>query len=211
MSIQKKITIDTIKQLVDINGESTNFKADFTVTAPNGDEFQLVVIDQNTLDGEAELKYQNVKGSLSGSITADKNLHQNYYLVLKADHPIPVEIKIDFEELPLTELEYNKEKIAPTPKASNNIISKTDGINWKLILIISVLVIGGYFLYKFYLQNNVKTPIAEDNSVKSPIKSPIKSPNIESPIKSPNIESKNSMKPPGGFTFGRVPAASKYY
>jgi len=220
MSIQKTITIDTIKQLIDINGDVTNFKADFTVSSLNGDNFFIVVSDQNSLDNGEELKYQTSQsGSLSGSIINDKNVYQNYYLVLKAERPIEVNINIDFQELPPQDLNYDPQSISenmpsigltgqsnPTPQREphrRQEILNTSTVNWKIILIVSVLALGGYFLYKFYSEKN------RENSGKSVDKSPGKSVD-----KSPDLSVKSpesNTKQPKGFTFGRVPTPSKYY
>lgn len=229
MSTQKSITIDTIKQLIDINGDSTNFKADFTVAAPNGDNFKLVVADQNTLDDGSELQYQDVKGSLSGTVTHDKNLYQNYYLVLKADHAVPVTVDINFEELPLKNLEYQPKAYSPPGSAQplppgappadldatlaealqmrerGQSPKKEGGVNWKLILIIAVILVGAYFLYKFYTESRR----AGAEPAKSPAQSPAKSPSPSPPALASGPE-ETGAQPPGRFTFGRT-APSKYY
>lgn len=236
MSTQKTITIDTIKQLIDINGDATNFKANFTVSAPNGDSFFMLVADQNKLDSGEELQYRQVQGSESGSIVADKNVYQNYYLVLKADRPIPVDVAIDFEPLPMQDLPYQPKQFnppesaqvpqtrpqAPTtqvpqrgpqlpqgPSAGKPNDDRT-GIApyWKWILVAAVVVVGGYFLYKFYRESQKNKG---DKVGSPPGSSPGKS--ASPPVKSPSPAPKNpaAMNPPGKFTFGRVPATGKYY
>lgn len=236
MSINKTVTLDTIKQLIDINGDATNFKADFTVTAPNGDNFYMLVVDQNKLDSGEELQYREVRGSESGSILADKNIYQNYYLVLKSDRPIPVEININFEPLPLKELDYQPKPFNPpqasqqppqqqpnaTPVPPKSLTQSKPNDNsglpsyWKWILIAAVVIIGGYFLYKFYMesQKNKGGAVTDKGPVGSPVKSPVKSPEIKSPApvyKSPSpVPKASAMNPPGKFTFGRVPTG-KYY
>jgi hypothetical protein len=223
MSTHKTVTLDNIKQLIDINGDATNFKANFTVTAPNGDTFYMLVVDQNKLDSGEELQYRQVQGSESGSIMADKNVYQNYYLVLKSDRQIPVEIHIDFEQLPLKELEfqpkpYNPPQLPPQQQApatqvpTKNLSIEKKGVfpYWKWILIAAVLIIGGFFLYKFYMESQKNKDVS-----KSTTEGPVQSSTIKSPspvAKSPSpVLSSPSMNQPGKFTFGRVPTASKYY
>ena len=43
-------TLDKIRQLIDLNGDSTNFDISFKVTSRNGEVFDIVVVDQTTLD-----------------------------------------------------------------------------------------------------------------------------------------------------------------
>ena len=122
--------IGTIKKLIDLNGTSTNFELNFRVSNTEGKKFYLVVVDQTTLDGESPLDYKEVTGSLSGNIVADKNVYQNYFLILKADEEIDVNVELEFKEI---------EKYTPPPPAP--IVEKEEKqINWTKILICIVLV-----------------------------------------------------------------------
>ena len=109
MTIQnRKYKINNIKQLVDLNGTSTNFKLEFKVTCLEKDkEFDCVVIDQTTLDSGETLPYKRVKGSLSGNFKVDNNIYQSYYLILKSDSECEVEVEINFEEFKLGRIAWN--------------------------------------------------------------------------------------------------------
>ena len=92
--------IGKLKQLIDLNGDNTNFNVSFKVTSENGEDFNALVVDQKTLDSGDELNYKLANGILSGSINADKNVYQNYFLILKAETPTNVTVEINIEELP---------------------------------------------------------------------------------------------------------------
>ena len=97
--IKKTYTVTNIKQLVDINGDITNFKADFSVKSLNNGTFDLLVIDQTTLDSGQNPEYKKVKGHISGSVSSDTNTYQNYFIILKADKPCDCEVVIDVVEV----------------------------------------------------------------------------------------------------------------
>lgn len=95
-----KHTINSIKQLIDLNGTYTNFELEFEIDCPSKKPFYAIVADQATLDSNQPLEYQHVtNGQLSGTIRSDKNVYQNYFLVLKADEPCEVEIKKSIKEI----------------------------------------------------------------------------------------------------------------
>ena len=103
MSVTKKTyTLGKIKQLIDLNGDSVNFDLTFTVTGKDETMFNVLVVDQTTLDNSPELQYKEAKGTISGNIVADKNVYQNYFLILKSETPCQVEVELHKKELPRT-------------------------------------------------------------------------------------------------------------
>ena len=141
MTKTTKIDVNSIQQLIDLNGEMTNFKITFNVKSEDGSEFNAVVIDQHTLDTNSTPEFKITKnGELSGTIIADKNVFQNYYLALKSEKPITCTLNIDIEEIPPRALE----NLIPEPE-------KSFFSNWPLILLIaSIICVAGYFIYTFY-------------------------------------------------------------
>lgn len=100
--ITKEYTLGKIKQLVDINGNATNFKCIFKIQSENNAPFLAVILTQSTLDNSESLDFQPANGQLSGEIIADKNVFHNYFLVLKAteEHPnVKVSVSLQFEQL----------------------------------------------------------------------------------------------------------------
>lgn len=134
------------RQLIDLNGDMTNFDLTFTATSKDGKSFNVIVVDQETLDSNAisDMKYKTATGSISGNIVADKNEHQNYYLCLKADSPCDVDIEIV------------KKPIAPRKKVISRspppmpVPTKNSYITPKNIILLFVIVVGGILLYYLY-------------------------------------------------------------
>lgn len=114
----KEYTLSKIKQLIDINGEVTNFRCRFDIKSQNDIPFLAVIVNQSTLDNAETLDFQPANGGLSGEIVADKNVYQSYFLVLKASDEYPssiVQVSMQFEKL---------DKFIPQTKSKTK--SKTD-------------------------------------------------------------------------------------
>lgn len=175
--IRKKYTLGKIKQLIDLNGDSVNFDLTFTVTCQNNVPFDLLVVDQQTLDNTPELKYKEVKGSLSGNIVADKNMYQNYFLILKSQTPCEVEVFLVKKDLPETPMgpgdmgpgvmgshpngpHPNEMRLGNYPgmKSSQQSTGQEDSaINWKVVGIVVGVVGGLLLLYYMYSKSNTTT------------------------------------------------------
>lgn len=140
----KLFKLSKIQQLVDLNGDLTNFNLTFKATSKNGSPFQALVVDQTTLDSVPNLEYKKVTdGVISGNIVADKGVYQNYFLILKADNPCDCEITIDKKEIPAKKHpELTHEKVV-----ENYLENSESTVNWKLIFTVIVIVIAIYFLY----------------------------------------------------------------
>uniref|UniRef100_A0A6C0LVG2 Uncharacterized protein n=1 Tax=viral metagenome TaxID=1070528 RepID=A0A6C0LVG2_9ZZZZ len=110
------------RQLIDLNGDMTNFDLTFTATSKDGKTFNVIVVDQETLDSNlvSEMKYKTATGSISGNIVADKNVHQSYYLCLKADPPCDVDIKIVKKAIPPSKKVMLKPPPPPPPMPEQN-------------------------------------------------------------------------------------------
>jgi hypothetical protein len=102
MSFQKKLEINSVKKLIDINGEIVNFEADFLVQSETLNPFYFIIADQELLDQDKELEFKYVEeGSISGKISFEKNVHTNYYMVVKADQPMIIFAQVNIKELPV--------------------------------------------------------------------------------------------------------------
>ena len=138
----KTYTVNKVKQLVDLNGSSVNFDVNFRITSKDGKPFQMLVVDQTTLDNNPNLEYKNVtEGQISGNVRSDKNVYQNHFLVLKADNPTMCEVELQKTELPRT-VQPPMEIQQPSQKTETN---------WRKILIIGcVIALGAYGIYVFF-------------------------------------------------------------
>ena len=98
VSNTKVYSVSKTKQLIDLNGKLKNFHLKFKVSA--GKPFDVLVVDQSTLDQKPDLDYITVDSMLDGEVHADKNVYQNYYMILKAQEPVEVSVELDLEPLP---------------------------------------------------------------------------------------------------------------
>jgi hypothetical protein len=92
----KTYNITNVKKLIDLNEDTTNFDITFRVSSKNKESFDLLVVDQTTLDNVPNLEYKKVSdGEITGTVRNDSNEYQNYFLILKADKPCECEVQID--------------------------------------------------------------------------------------------------------------------
>jgi hypothetical protein len=190
-------TIGKIKQLVDLNGDTTNFDLSFTVTCRDDTPFNLLVVDQSTLDNTPELTYKEVNGTISGNIVADKNIYQNYFLILKSDKTCIVDVERTLKVLPRTpdsvELTNNN---PPSHEMFTN--GSSESTNWKKIGLIAFIIISGicilWWLYKQKRssensQTDVNNPSTFDSSTPIRNQSPLQSSLMTSPTKPDSVPS----------------------
>jgi hypothetical protein len=171
------------RQLIDLNGDVKNFSLSFSVVSKDGGDFDALVVDQTTLDNTAKLDYKKtVNGTIGGEIRSDKDVYQNYYLILKSDEKRDVDVNIEITEIePLPRDEPAQQQppsVVQDDIALENVpVPKTSSINWKLILIVIIVIGGGFLLYKFYMSKNSSPndkkissfkPVAPINSLSSP-------------------------------------------
>ena len=177
--MNRNILLNKTPQLVDLNGDTTNFDITFTVTSKNKEPFYLVVVDQKTLDVNPNFSFRKAdEGQLSGNIVSDKNVYQNYFLCLKADEDCEVNIEIIKKEIQpvVVKEEYIPEKQQQHHKEDESFLSR----NWKWLLIL--LIAGGVLLYIWKIKKKDETSSPVESSVPS---SPIPSSSIpSSPVES---------------------------
>jgi hypothetical protein len=192
MSVKKTLSLTSGKQLIDLNGDHTNFDLTFTATSLDNSDFHALVIDQNTLDKvpHDRLEFKKATGSISGNIVSDNNIYQNFFLCLKSDKPCQVEVVI------------NKKEIQPKPRKEVNPVPqqtvkqdpiKDSNTNWKLIFIVIVLIIGGGLCYYMYVN---KKKQQKHQGIENTM-----TPSISTLITSPSLVS--------GFTNSQTPSLSE--
>ena len=195
MSITGTYKINQQKQLIDLNGQSVNFDLTFYIVSKNGEPFEVLVVDQNTLDSNDNLQYKLVEdGKISGNVVADKNIYQNYYLVIKSEIECDVQITIDKKDIPPQPPQIPPQlqnAYSPNPNIKNskvNIQQKSD-TNWKFIiaiLVVCCLAIG----YYFYQKKKGENPVAPQIIYKSVNVQPNLAVDLQSP---PNIVSQSNV------------------
>ena len=174
--VKKTYHLTKVKQLIDLNQDSTNFDLSFKVTCHDDTPFHVLVVDQTTLDNSEELNYKETKNIISGNILADKNIYQNYFLILKSEKECKVDVELIKKELPRT-----PDKIDPPKQLQNNerkmqFQAPSESFNWKKIGLLTVVIVGGLaLLWYFYKKSNKKAVISDNTeaSVLSQEKDPI--------------------------------------
>jgi len=91
--------LNNIKQLIDLNKDKKNFELDFQVESSDGKHFDALVVTQEMLDSETPLEYQKAEGFISGKIVADKDIYQNYFLLLKSNEPVECKVMVNVKDI----------------------------------------------------------------------------------------------------------------
>jgi hypothetical protein len=149
--------VGKIKKLIDLNGDTTNFDITFRVASRNKEPFDILVVDQTTLDNNPSLEYKKVEnGAISGNVIQDKNVYQNYFIILKADNACECDVEIIKKELPKTtqpppQLPQGPQgPPQPTPSPLRSGKKPENGFSWvKILLIIGAIVALGIGLYLY--------------------------------------------------------------
>ena len=95
-------------QLIDLNKKLVNFKLDFNVQSLENKDFDAVVMCQseiNNYDKLENIEMKNAPGKIGGTIIADNNKYENYFIILKSREPQKVEITTTVEEIEPKEVE----------------------------------------------------------------------------------------------------------
>lgn len=99
---ERRYRVNSRAQLIDLNRESTNFRLTFECVSEDGKPYRMCVTNQEELDSKdlGDLPMKEVSsGFISGNIVADKNVYQNYFIVLRADEECDVRVTIDLEPI----------------------------------------------------------------------------------------------------------------
>lgn len=162
-TVKHTYTINNFRQLIDLNGESINFDIKFKVVSHNREPFDVVVVDQTTLDNSTELQYNHVaKGIIEGSVVHDKNIYQNYFLCLKASNPCKCDVEITKKDLPKTPMNVPVKPSQPKMVKNN--------FNWKKwLLVICVASLIGFAAWYYFtrikpMNNRVDEPVLQQTS-----------------------------------------------
>ena len=158
-----KYNISNIKQLIDLNGKAVNFQVDFKAVSLSNETFDALVVTQEMLDSNEPLSYQRAEGQINGQIKNDNGVYNNYFLCMKSDKPMEVEVSIRISPLPeqpevqqqqslqqqiISQNQYNTEEdeapIIKKPKKSKDINYYVMG---GVILLLTLLI--GFTIYYY--------------------------------------------------------------
>ena len=163
---QRKYQVGKYRQLIDLNGEIVNFELNFDVKSVDKKPFHAVVVDQTTLDSNSDISYKYANsGEISGTIVADKNVYQNYFLLLKADEMCDCIVSISLSEIPVDknappppppQQAFQKSQNRPAlPPSSHTHLQQQNSKEiptWAIIMAVFgiLLLVSAYYGYKHY-------------------------------------------------------------
>jgi hypothetical protein len=142
----KSYTLSKVQQLIDLNHDAINFRLKFTVQSQDAEQsYQMVVVNQSQLDSGDEIQYKDVQGTISGEVVNDNNVYQNYYMILRSQNAISVDVSILLDQLP----EYiEQEPSVPVKETEPSTTLPYDTIK-KGIAFVAVAVIIYYLVSKY--------------------------------------------------------------
>jgi hypothetical protein len=161
--------LNSIKQLIDLNGDRINFELQFKIDSTDGSPFDVLIVTQEMLDSGKELIYQKAEGTIGGNIVADQGVYQNYLLLLKSDEPTEVTVYTQIRDLPVSQQPQQPQQQPQQPQQQQfqqqNVSSpinkrKKNKINWSNIILIVVgiilLAIVCWMFYKYFTKEENK-------------------------------------------------------
>lgn len=197
----QQYTVNSMKKLVDLNGDMINFITNFTAKSTNNEEFECLVVDQNTLDNDPELQYKKVPGIITGTVSSDKNIYQNYYLILRSKEPCTVDVTLETQHLDdiITQNKEIQSMLQPQQQVmpqqellltTTQEPEKSLFMNWKTILAVASICVVVYFVL---IKNNTPTPTSSSHSFTKPSSNFTPAPN---PISTPTPPQTPIQAPP---------------
>ena len=115
--VKKDISVDSVMQLIDLNGTSPNFQSDFVVSMKDPSKNILVcVVNQDELDN-GDIKFERSEGGkYARRVTFSENKHVNHFIACKKDPSDKTENNVECNVVVhLKRLPLKKETPKPTP------------------------------------------------------------------------------------------------
>ena len=155
--------ISKMKQLIDLNGDLSQFEIEFKAYTPNEEQFDALVVTQDILDSGNELLYNKAPGVISGTVSSDSDIYQNYFLVLKSDVPCTCIVEIKKMNKVLQNNSPSNEETKenyPSDKQPNQ------NQMYMYILLTVVFIGGGLLLMYMYKRKNTQPIVSEISDTK---------------------------------------------
>lgn len=94
--------LQNVNIMADLNQGSTNFIVNFEASSSGKIPFKVAALNQQTLDSGdmPDFHTSDSNGQITGTVEENSNEFQNYFLVMNAESPCDVELKIEKTELP---------------------------------------------------------------------------------------------------------------
>ncbi len=151
-------------------------------------------MDQTAVDNNSSIDFKDVpSGSITGTVTQDKNIQQNFYLVLKSDVKIMCSISITLTEIPGNSYPIGDPRSVLTPGGVGDepTCSPPPKRNYLFtFLVIIVLILAGFFVYYYFFTEQKSTPEGKVNRTE-PEKNTIERGVSESKVNIPVVVEQN--------------------
>ena len=174
----KTYKINKMKQLIDLNGEYKNFEVSFSAQTKDNSVFDVVVVNQDTLDNGLPLVYKKAdNGFISGNFRSDENhVFKNYFLVLKCEKPTECVVSITSKHVDMKKPQPQQQQPQQQAQQPTSIVKNIKD-NWKLILGICIICfVIYYYFYSNSKDESVSTNLIENKIEKGETKNLIGSP-----------------------------------
>ena len=164
-------------QLIDLNGNHVNFVVEFQVKAKEpGTTFQTIVLTQEQLDSLdlEKIEMKQAKEQIGGTITANNDKYQNYFLILRKStetqdsNPTEVEVMIQIKDTPpvVSPSILNKESSPATLTSEDSIPSTVIPLYkkpWFWVFLLVIVAFGSlYYYYYIYKTKEHKSTLLVD-------------------------------------------------
>ena len=162
--------LNNIKQLIDLNKDKINFELEFQIESVDGKTFEALVVTQEMLDSEEPIIYQKAEGFISGKIVSDKNIYQNYFLLLKSSEPVECKVLVNIKDIPpnidnftqqMPREEILNQKIKPIIKKS----AKKSWFTMKNLIFLGLIILAFFLIWYFYFKSPSSQEVKNDTSL----------------------------------------------
>lgn len=160
----KTLTLDKVRQLVDLNGELTNFVARFIITPKTDTPYEYTIASQTMLDNAESLNFLPAKGPVQKEFSIEEDLYQNHFLVLRSTAPHEVDVIIQREALPskvIPNAAATAQAVAIPPPPSEPPFYKQ---LWFQLLVLCFVIGASYYVYNKYFSKKTEAssvPVTE--------------------------------------------------
>lgn len=206
-TVSKTVSSTKQYQLIDLNGDLVNFKIDYILESTDGKRFEVGIVSQEYLDDNRKIDYKKSEnGKVIGTLENVNNVKDNYYIAIKSDEEVEVNITINRTDIP-----------APTTEMDFELKEKKSGFIYKYgyIIFIAIMLIGFgiyYYIYMYKPSPSVPKPDVIEASIDLIDTKPIQIDNgvldTQSSTPPPKIDSKSSTPPPKIDTKSYTPVSS---
>lgn len=172
MKYNKNVVLGNTLQLIQINRDIKNFKANITLESINeDDDYYILVTTQDKLDNSnLDIDFKKITHYISIDVENNNDKLENYILVLKSNNNVKLNITIDLTNLEEQNYFKNKEtkevkdineiskELFKSDEKSSETKSEDNSNTMRYIIygLVIVLICGGIYYYYFVYKKDSK-------------------------------------------------------